>query len=803
MKKLLILVILILITIPVIARSVDVNWVRQFNEKGGDIDYTFALNLAAPDKVYVNGDNNGTEDSVDHAFMGYLPKADDTAYYLKKIEESITISEPIIKEKNQYLTVNVKEVTSSLLKTGKPVLPVLRKVFTLPFGSKIRQVDVSFSGANQMVLSKKVQPGPKPTPKTGFKTLREPVKEDEVYKSLELYPSSSFDYKIGAGIKGDKRVIFLVVQCYPVKYSPGLDMLYYNQITDISVAYDEPIVPVSFPEEYDMVIIAPAIYSEELQPLITHKNGRGLQTTLKTTEEIYSEYSGRDEPEKIKYFIKDAIEIWGISFVLLVGGAAQVPGRYTHIYFDYDYQDYWVFLSDLYYADVYDQELGFSSWDSNENDVFAEYNWYGNTDEVDLYPDLYLGRLACINESQVTTCVNKIIAYETSQAHAQNWFTKLVLIGGDSLPGDEEEVDEGEYVNECVADIMHGFIPDRIWASKGKLNNAANISDAINNGAGFVFFNGHGNTHVWATHPHESSLWIPPGYYTNSHINALSNGGQLPVVVSDACYHCQYDLASDCFGWAFVTNPNGGCIAYLGGTDIDVSYGGVAIITKGIERLCLIMSTNYKQGDKTFGELWGNGITTYLSPVMDEIDYITVEEFQPFGDPSLLIAGDSQSPDKPAIPEGELDGKAGEENAYRSSTTDPDEDSLYYLFDWGDETYSEWVGPYASGDTAEAGHQWSARGLYEIRALARDKNGIFSEWSDSLTVCIYVLRGDANRDEEVTIADVVYMVNYIFKSDFAPDPLCVADVNCDGEVDVRDIVYLINYLFKDGPPLCE
>ncbi|NIM97229.1 MAG: hypothetical protein GTO24_03805, partial [candidate division Zixibacteria bacterium] len=79
--------------------------------------------------------------------------------------------------------------------------------------------------------------------------------------------------------------------------------------------------------------------SEELQPLIAHKNSRGVQTVLKTTEEIYAEYVGRDEPEKIKYFIKDAIETWGVDYVLLVGGAALVPGRYTHIYFDYEYQD--------------------------------------------------------------------------------------------------------------------------------------------------------------------------------------------------------------------------------------------------------------------------------------------------------------------------------------------------------------------------------------------------------------------------------------------------------------------------------
>jgi len=487
--------------------------------------------------------------------------------------------------------------------------------------------------------------------------------------------------------------------------------------------------------DYDMVIIAPSQYSGVLQPLIDHKNSRDIQTFLETTEEIYIEYSGRDNAEKIKYFIKEAYDEYTIRFVLLVGGASQIPSRYTHIYFEYDYQDEWVFLSDLYYADIYDKEWEFSSWDTNENDVFAEYNWYGNTDEVDLYPDVYLGRLACVNTNEVTTCVNKIITYETTEAYTQDWFTDIVTIGGDSLLGDEQHIDEGEYVNEEVITILDGFIPTRIWASNGMLNDASNIQDAINNGAGFVFFNGHGNTNVWATHPHESPEWIPPGSYTNTHLTSLSNGNELPIVISDACYHCQYDVASDCFGWTFVTNPDGGCIAFLGATDIDVSYGGVEIITKGIEKLCLDISTNFMEGDTTFGELWAHGINTYINDNMDEIDYITVEEFQPFGDPSLAIAGVSQPPEKPETPDGPPSGTIDEEYTYTSSSSDPDPgDELYYLFDWGDGEFSGWVGPYDSGDTAEASYTWTEQGDYEIKVKAKDEHGVQSEWSDPLPI---------------------------------------------------------------------
>ncbi|MGC9308697.1 MAG: C25 family cysteine peptidase [Thermoplasmatota archaeon] len=497
-------------------------------------------------------------------------------------------------------------------------------------------------------------------------------------------------------------------------------------------------------ERYDLVIIAPEIFSSELQPLVAHKSSRGLSTKLVLLDEIYNgtyfPVHGRDNPERIKYFIKEAIEHFETRFVLLVGGAEQLPGRYTHIYYDdftlYHTPNEWVFLSDLYYADIYDATAHFSSWDTNQNDVFGEYDWHGNTDDIDLYPDISLGRLACIDTTEVTTCVNKIIAYETGESYTQNWFTNIVAIGGDSLPGDAAGIDEGEYVQRAVFEIMDGFLPVKIWASTGGLNQAANINDAIDAGAGFVFFNGHGNLDVWGTHPHENANeWLPPGFYRNTHIHMLTNRDRLPIVISDACYHCTYDVRDDCFGWTFMTHPQGGAIAFLGGTDIDLSYGGTDIITKGVEKLCLELSMHYINGAATFGELWSTSITTYLSTAdMDQIDRITVMESQPFGDPSLAIASQSQPPRKPDRPSGASSGKAGTTYPYTTSTIDPDGDQVFYLFDWGDGNDSGWTGPYASEEVVNISYTWTGTGTFEIKAKAKDENGIQSEWSDPLAV---------------------------------------------------------------------
>jgi len=61
------------------------------------------------------------------------------------------------------------------------------------------------------------------------------------------------------------------------------------------------------------------------------------------------------------------------------------------------------------------------------------------------------------------------------------------------------------------------------------------------------------------------------------------------------------------------------------------------------------------------------------------------------------------------------------------------------------------------------------------------------------------LCGDVNGDDVINSADVVYLINYLFKGGPAPAPECTGDVNCDDVINSADVVYLINYLFKGGP----
>ncbi len=69
-------------------------------------------------------------------------------------------------------------------------------------------------------------------------------------------------------------------------------------------------------------------------------------------------------------------------------------------------------------------------------------------------------------------------------------------------------------------------------------------------------------------------------------------------------------------------------------------------------------------------------------------------------------------------------------------------------------------------------------------------------------VCDYIC-GDADGGGSVSIADAVYIVNYIFGGGPAPDPVEAGDADCSGAISISDAVFIINYIFGGGPAPCS
>ena len=650
--------------------------------------------------------------------------------------KTVVFSQPLIKSKEEFVTIEINEANTYLLEQGKPMLPSYTQTFNFPFGTKIKSVTCTPTDIRTQTVSKEI----KPTPKAVIAGQRI-SKETSINYGTDTYPSNWYFYDVSSGLYDGVRSIIVEVQVNPIKYHPVEKTIEIAKKVDIEIKYEEntPSNPNPSNADYELIVIGPSEYSDEIAPLITHKQSRGITAKFASLPEVYGS-PGRDNQEKIKYYIKDAIETTSTSNILLVGSSSKLPVRTTNIV-SVDPPDAEIFVSDLYYADIYDGDGAFCSWDANSNNKFGEYTDTTNTDEVDLNPDIYLGRWACTGGSQVTTCVNKVKTYENTQAYKQAWFNNLPVCGGDTSP--DYDVVEGELVNQKVIDMMTGFIPEKLWVTNGALTGwvptgVARIKNAINSGCGFIDFSGHGNTNIWATHPEEDGgTWVPTpaGGIRSADIATLSNGDKLPIVAVEACSTAKFNADSNCFNWAFMQKSGGGAIGAFGATALGWGYVGNGIIQGLIGKMGLDTFRAYAiSGALTLGEMWAKALDRYIDPTMDALDFKTTEEWIMFGDPTLAIAEESDPPAKPSKPNGPPNGQTGYEYIYTSSTTDPDGDEISYMFDWDDGTTSGWVGPYNSGQTASAKKTWTSQGTYQVRVVARDEHGKLSPWSDPLTV---------------------------------------------------------------------
>ena len=562
------------------------------------------------------------------------------------VGEYIEFSDPVLTIEDTFLSVQLLEATSSITTPGDPALPFCTKLFTFPFGTSISNVYVSASSVETIALTKPVFPAVQPTPVSEASLnplVSKQVINNAVYECRDPYPVSRLEYRVGAGLQGNDHVVLVSVAYYPLQYIPQENILLFTPNVQITVKYEPPHHPFLVSNETSLLIIAPDEFTEALQPLLVHKNQYGIQTELLTLEWIAEHFTGRDLPEQIKYAIKDAIETNSISSVLLVGDVDKLPIRQSEVELWHWNEEV---ITDLYYSDIYDASGGFSSWDTNHNDLFGE-----STDQVDHYPDVHLGRLACVSVEEVALVVDKIIHYET-ETYGSDWFDTMIFIGGNTFrwsPGND-----GEQNNEILMDIMSGFSPEIIWTSLGNFNRRT-ISQTITQGAGFLDYSGHGFEHGMGTYT-PSGLQMK--YYFTRYITDLKNGYKLPIMFFDACLTAKIDFVLQdlldykeylvfnilakilqidttkrlpCYAWAFVSHPEGGAIATIGATR--TAYGG---IDSGAGKMSIEFFSAYNMSEY-LGEMMTEMQNNYIRDVPD--DAFTVEEFMLLGDPTLKIGG--------------------------------------------------------------------------------------------------------------------------------------------------------------------
>jgi hypothetical protein len=422
----------------------------------------------------------------------------------------------------------------------------------------------------------------------------------------------------------------------------------------------------------DLLIITPEEFKNSLLPLKNHKNETGIATEIVELSDIYNRYSGRDEAEKVKNCLVAYRRRNGIRFAMLVGDSDKFPVRYTKT-------DRGVaealntafYASDLYYADLFEPNGAMDNWDRNNNGYFGELRGESgtgtiNVDDVDLRPDIAVGRIPASTSAEVQKYVNKVIAYENG-GYQPAWFkTSLLIATTDWITG------ACKTQEEIASKSLTTFTNARLYGAGNPcasvvVPSAKRVNIIMNNGVGFVSYIGHGTLNTWV------------GCYGTGDISGLVNSGKLPVVIAAACstagfttqppYHRYTDINGVNHngtgnGEVFTsTPPQPSCIqSWINpetlGEALTVKHDTGAIGYIGCVTGAQSWSVDlnkfffeaYRYGHEFLGNMWNHMIQRYykthvLPSVLSTPDWTKVAEFhQPwkfilFGDPSLRVGG--------------------------------------------------------------------------------------------------------------------------------------------------------------------
>jgi hypothetical protein len=498
--------------------------------------------------------------------------------------------------------------------------------------------------------------------------------------------------------------------------------------------------------------------------LLAAHAAEGLTGTVVTVQDInanpaYWNTSSalfNDSKCHIRNFLTDAYLNWGTRYVLIGADAPQIAARQL----TYDYEG--PVDSDLYWSNLD------KTFNADQDSQWGEEGDLG----FDLYSELYIGRIVADEPQDVSNWLTKNFFYMDSTDF--DYLENAAFYGGNSgwdcqgddfvcfgalktttnwlgpIPGDH-----GQY--PAWMGMQYGFEtwndvnPGNLYNLSVKWSGAPSPEPGWQGGDEIGGLrNDINNDHVtllsaFAHADYTMSCDVYDTDWENNYHNTK------PFFVTDMGCHCgDFDAGdgilesmlfhSDIY-LAFACTYNTG---YGWGSFEDTNSSSAIQMKNFYDYFFDVENNSQSQSEWQFGkgQAWSKDAAaptlnwTYSAAPGSYRGVIECSTF--FGDPALTMKTPSPSdpPAKPSRPAGKTLGIWHVEYTYTTSTTDPNGDQIYYLFDWGDGSTSGWLGPFQSGMTVSGSHTWTQLGTYPVRVKARDVWGAGSVFSDPLNVTI-------------------------------------------------------------------
>lgn len=216
-------------------------------------------------------------------------------------------------------------------------------------------------------------------------------------------------------------------------------------------------------QNFDYVIITTDELVDAFANFTEWKESLGYNVKIVTISWIESNYNGKDIQEKIRNFLIDKYEEWGIDYVLIAGSRNKIPMRECYLN-PYNHEDkYSIIETDYYYADLT------GDWDADGDGYFGEIM----QDKPDFYPEIYVGRIPSNDVNKMENICQHIINFEKSN---ETWKKNVMLLGAilyyDKYKdnwGEWHQVDGATLMEKCWNDIFkpNGFTAIRMYEKEG------------------------------------------------------------------------------------------------------------------------------------------------------------------------------------------------------------------------------------------------------------------------------------------------------------------------------------------------
>ncbi len=332
---------------------------------------------------------------------------------------------------------------------GHPALPAKGARILLPYGTDIENIEIIAGEKIAIGENYIIEPVGTPIPLS--------AKPDEIpalFKDNTIYclnypiPENRF-VKIASQIFRGYQI--LVLKLNPTEYVPATgELFYYDKLRVIvtTTESDRPAanlrsIPADLKEistwidnqselktydvasnggraAYDMLIITTSEFVSAFQPLKGYHDANGVLTEIHTLDMI-----GSNDPHDIRDYIRNEFMTNGIQYVLIGADDEFIPALDMYVVsFDrpdapIEYQ-----LPGDFYFSCLD-----GTFDFDGDGLYAEPGDGEGGGEIDMFPEVHIGRVSAETAQEVTNLVNKTISYLNSEAP----YLQKVLLAGEQL----------------------------------------------------------------------------------------------------------------------------------------------------------------------------------------------------------------------------------------------------------------------------------------------------------------------------------------------------------------------------------